>query len=343
MALPTNVRLEIRNNLYTYLQANAPIKNADAKVGLAKQLGYTVDQFGKTSSNINEWEVTVGNEFFRLKKMGLVEQTGWLWIMPNQSSVATQPQQTQPEPIDVAETQSEPVDVAETQPEPTVVVETQPEPTVVAETQPEPIVVVDNPEPMGVVETQPEPIVVAEPQEVLVETQIEPTVVVANPEPIVVAEIQPELVVVAEPQEVLVDIAKPEIALFECTGYLNSLIESTACYGNYDKASCDGCLIAYWCKPLTIQMQMEMQATLEKEQAKKKARTSLARKYGKVAIDTIMQSLKTNDAKLVQCVSPQSCALNGVSQIALNDSCFHIPHFGIVSTQSYSELSVLMG
>ncbi len=313
MALPTNVRLEIRNNLYTYLQANAPIKNADAKVGLAKQLGYTVDQFGKTSSNINEWEVTVGNEFFRLKKMGLVEQTGWLWIMPNQSSVATQPQQTQPEP------------------------------TVVAETQPEPIVVVANPEPMGVVETQPEPIVVAEPQEVLVETQIEPTVVVANPEPIVVAEIQPELVVVAEPQEVLVDIAKPEIALFECTGYLNSLIESTACYGNYDKASCDGCLIAYWCKPLTIQMQMEMQATLEKEQAKKKARTSLARKYGKVAIDTIMQSLKTNDAKLVQCVSPQSCALNGVSQIALNDSCFHIPHFGIVSTQSYSELSVLMG
>ncbi len=307
MALPTNVRLEIRNNLYTYLQANAPIKNADAKVGLAKQLGYTVDQFGKTSSNINEWEVTVGNEFFRLKKMGLVEQTGWLWIMPNQSSVATQPQQTQPEPIDVAETQPEPVDVAETQPEPTVVVETQPEPTVVAETQPEPIVVV------------------------------------ANPEPIVVAEIQPELVVVAEPQEVLVDIAKPEIALFECTGYLNSLIESTACYGNYDKASCDGCLIAYWCKPLTIQMQMEMQATLEKEQAKKKARTSLARKYGKVAIDTIMQSLKTNDAKLVQCVSPQSCALNGVSQIALNDSCFHIPHFGIVSTQSYSELSVLMG
>ncbi len=277
MALPTNVRLEIRNNLYTYLQANAPIKNADAKVGLAKQLGYTVDQFGKTSSNINEWEVTVGNEFFRLKKMGLVEQTGWLWIMPNQSSVATQPQQTQPEP------------------------------TVVAETQPEPIVVVANPEPMGVVETQPEPIVVA------------------------------------EPQEVLVDIAKPEIALFECTGYLNSLIESTACYGNYDKASCDGCLIAYWCKPLTIQMQMEMQATLEKEQAKKKARTSLARKYGKVAIDTIMQSLKTNDAKLVQCVSPQSCALNGVSQIALNDSCFHIPHFGIVSTQSYSELSVLMG
>jgi hypothetical protein len=79
MDITAQIRNTVRNALPSFLNANAPIRNIEAKASLLKQLGFTSDQFGFTDSGVSKIEILIGNEFFRLKKMGQVEQDGWIW------------------------------------------------------------------------------------------------------------------------------------------------------------------------------------------------------------------------------------------------------------------------
>ena len=61
------VRNNVRSSLLPFLNANAPIRNIEAKASLLRQLGYTRDQFGFSDSGVSKIEILIGNEFFRLK------------------------------------------------------------------------------------------------------------------------------------------------------------------------------------------------------------------------------------------------------------------------------------
>ena len=87
MDITAQIRNTVRTALPAFLDANAPIRNIEAKAGLLKQLGFTSDQFGFTDSGVSKIEILIGNEFFRLKKMGQVEQDGWIWKVCKDQSV----------------------------------------------------------------------------------------------------------------------------------------------------------------------------------------------------------------------------------------------------------------
>ena len=86
------VKEAIKDSLLPFLQINSPIRNSVARALLLNQLGFTKDQFGYTESGGSKIENLIGSEFHRLKKLGKVDQEGWIWkVIPDSSNAQTQP------------------------------------------------------------------------------------------------------------------------------------------------------------------------------------------------------------------------------------------------------------
>jgi hypothetical protein len=277
------VRNTVRSSLLPFLNANAPIRNIEAKAKLLRELGYTKEQFGFSDSGMSKIEILIGNEFFRLKKMGQVEQDGWIWkVVANPSAQAVQPTQEAVQPIE------------------------QEDQTTQEEVQP-----------------------IEEIQMVVAGNDQEPVV---NEEPI-----EDRLQVVN-----IDDLINPAISnrLLACDGYRNSLIESTACYGNFDKSQCNGCLLAFWCSPFTAQLKAEKKADRQAKRQAKSAKEALLEKYADKKdsltsllgyIGNAVEIVNTSDATTY-------CMFSFNIEIPKNEKCVFVKNFGVISMSIYNEI-----
>lgn len=266
------VRNNVRSSLLPFLNANAPIRNIEAKVLLLGQLGYTRDQFGFSDSGVSKIEILIGNEFFRLKKMGKVEQDGWVW-------------------------------------------------KVVSNTTSQVVNTVQDSEEIQPVEVQP------------VEIQEEIQMVV-NEEPVVNED---RLQVVS-----IEDLINPALSnrLLACDGYRNSIIESTPCYGNYDKSQCNGCVLAYWCSPFTTQMKAEKKAERQAKKLAKNAQVALLEKYAdkSVSLNNLL-NLIDNAVEMVNTSKEDTyCMFTFNIKIAEKEKCMFVKNFGVIAMSVYNEI-----
>jgi hypothetical protein len=271
------VRNNVRSSLLPFLNANAPIRNIEAKASLLRQLGYTRDQFGFSDSGVSKIEILIGNEFFRLKKMGQVEQDGWVWkVVANPST-------------QVVNTVQE--DVAD-------------EDLAVATIQEEIQMVVSVEEPVAL------------------QDQVEE---------------DNKLQVVS-----LDDLINPALSnrLLACDGYRNSIIESTSCYGNYDKTACNGCMLAFWCSPFTANLKAEKKAERQAKRQAKNAKEALFEKYADKSVS--LTNLLTHIANAVEITNtseePSYCMFTFNIPITKNEKCMFVKNFGILAMSVYNEI-----
>jgi hypothetical protein len=272
--ITTQVRNTVRNALPSFLNANAPIRNIEAKAKLLSELGYTREQFGFTDSRVSKIEILIGNEFFRLKKMGQVEQDGWIW------KVLT----TQANPIQQNHVAQQQNHVAQE----------------------------DN-------VAQEENHVAQEENHVA--------------QPVV------EMVVQEEPEEEQEDLFISN-RLLACDGYRNSLIESTECYGNYDKTQCAGCLLAFWCSPFTAQKKEERKADRQAKRQAKSAKEALLEKYADKKDNlTNLLGLIKNAVEMTNTTDQATfCMFNLTVEIAPNEKCMFVRNYGVISMSTYNEI-----
>lgn len=288
--ITAQVRNNVRSNLVPFLNANAPIRNIEAKALFLRQLGYTRDQFGFSDSGVSKIEILIGNEFFRLKKMGQVEQDGWVWkVLSNQ----------------VAPAQVAPVQVAQ--------VETSEE-------------IVSVQEEVAPVQEEVAPVPVQE------EVVQEMVISVEDAQPI-----EEEQVVVT-----LDDLINPIISnrLLSCDGYRNSLIESTPCYGNYDKSQCNGCLLAYWCNPFTTQLKADKKAERQAKRQAKSAKEALLEKYASQSETlTNLLALIGNAVEITNAAETTTyCMFNPSLPIEVGGKCMFVRNFGVICLEVYNEI-----
>lgn len=281
------VRNSVRTALLPFLQANAPIRNIEAKAMLLNQLGFTKDQFGYTDTGISRIEVLIGNEFFRLKKMGQVEQEGWIWMLAGQSAQATPA--TQAPRIQRQATQVE-FDI--------------------------PVVLEDE-----------EPIVN---EEVIIEEAV------VNEAPVVAMVTQTTTVIETPANEN----TQPNHRLLQCEGYRNSLIESTACYGTYSKNDCNGCLLAFWCKPFTEQVKALRREERQAKTQSKNEKEAFLEKYNHKTLDVL--NLIANIGSAVELTKKSTdtalpCFLSD-KEIANGEKYYFVINFGIVSKEIYDQV-----
>ena len=264
------VRNTVRSSLLPFLNANAPIRNIEAKAKLLRELGYTKEQFGFSDSGMSKIEILIGNEFFRLKKMGQVEQDGWIWkVVANPSAQEeTQPTQEETQPIEEIQ-------------------------MVVGANDQDPVV---------------------------------------NEEPV-----EDRLQVVT-----IDDLINPALSnrLLACDGYRNSLIESTACYGNFDKSQCNGCLLAFWCSPFTAQLKAEKKADRQAKRQAKSAKEALLEKYAdKKDSLTSLLGLIGNAVEIVNTSDATTyCMFSFNIEIPKNEKCVFVKNFGVISMSIYNEI-----
>ena len=238
-----------REAILPMLKNTQPIKSGALKQHIITSLGYTRDQFGYTQSGGSKIENLISSEIFSLKQKGMIAQeNNLLTIVENQNVQAPLIVETQPIIVETQPMVEMPV-IEETAIETEVLVETQPiieEPSIVVETQP-------------TIETQP----------MVVETQpiIEEPSMVVKTQPII--EIEPTLVI--ETRSLIVEETREE-KLLACDSFRNSLIEATACYGNYNKSDCTACLLSKWCVSYTEQVKAQRK---EERQARQQAKTSI--------------------------------------------------------------------
>jgi len=263
------VRNSVRTALLPFLEANAPIRNIEAKSMLLTQLGFTKEQFGYTDTGISRIEVLIGNEFFRLKKMGLVEQTGWVWMVVNQGLNSSKVDQ----PIE------------------------------------EPVV---NQEPIQ--ETIEESI--EEPIEEAIEESIE--------EPVITA---------------VIDNTR-QSKLLDCVGFRNSLIESTACYGTYNKNECGGCLLSKWCMPYTEQIKAQKKIERQAKVTAKNEKDLFLDKYKDKAVEVLALIANIGEAVELKNESAKTnipCFLTN-KLIANGETYYFVINFGVISKEIYDQV-----
>ena len=275
------VRNNVRSSLLPFLNANAPIRNIEAKASLLRQLGYTRDQFGFSDSGVSKIEILIGNEFFRLKKMGQVEQDGWVWkVVANPSTQVANPVQE-----DTQTTTDEDLAVATIQEEIQMVVSVE------------------------------EPVAIQE------QVQVEE---------------DNKLQVVS-----LDDLINPALSnrLLACDGYRNSIIESTACFGNYEKTGCEGCMLAFWCSPFTANSKAEKKAERIAKRQAKNAKEALFEKYADKSVS--LTNLLTHIGNAVEITNtseePSYCMFTFNIEIPKGSKCMFVKNFGILAMSVYNE------
>ncbi len=128
--------------------------------------------------------------------------------------------------------------------------------------------------------------------------------------------------------------------LLSCEGYRNSLIESTPCYGTFDKKECSGCLLAFWCSPFSSQRKEEKkQERIAKKQAKS-AKESLFEKYAYKgeSLKTLLENV--GEAKFVdnQTKEVTLCMFDSKTEIQPEESCVFVKNIGIISKALYNEI-----
>jgi len=278
------VRNNVRSSLLPFLQANAPIRNIEAKALFLRQLGYTKEQFGFSDSGVSKIEILIGNEFFRLKKMGQVEQDGWVWKILSNAPVVNTPTPVVNAPVEQEQVEQE------------------------------------NP------------------------VQIQEMVVVATDDNHQVIATDDSNQVVADEQVIvsLDDLINPALnnRLLSCDGYRNSIIESTACYGNYDKNQCNGCLLAFWCSPFTTQKKEEKKAERQAKKQIKTAKETLLDKYAdkRDNLTNLLNLIGTAVEIVNGTETTTNCMFNSAIQIAPFEKCMFVRNFGILSIEIYNEI-----
>lgn len=249
------IKISIKQAMLPMLETLSPIKSADYKQQLISSLGFTRDQFGFVSgSNVSKLEKFISDEFWKLKQEGKTTQNGTTWLIANQSNIM------------IVEPTIE-IEKPAVETQPMVSIQTQPKRHIIPMTFIE-IEEVVNEAPVMVVETQPEPVMI---EETTIETQpiieIEEPSMVVKTQPII--EIEPTLVI--ETRSLIVEETREE-KLLACDSFRNSLIENTACYGNYNKSDCTACLLSKWCVSYTEQVKAQRK---EERQARQQAKTSI--------------------------------------------------------------------
>jgi len=128
--------------------------------------------------------------------------------------------------------------------------------------------------------------------------------------------------------------------LLSCEGYRNSLIEATACYGNYDKKDCNGCILSFWCSPFTSKKKEEKKAERQAKKQAKSAKESLFEKYASKAdsLKTLLENISTAKELKNKTGTVAVCMFDGNTVIQPEESCIFVKNIGIISLALHNEI-----
>jgi hypothetical protein len=118
------------------------------------------------------------------------------------------------------------------------------------------------------------------------------------------------------------------------------LIEATACYGNYDKNQCNGCLLAFWCSPFTTNLKLEKKAERQAKRQAKEAKEVLLEKYAdkKESLTNLLNHI-SNAVEITNTSDEASyCMFSLNIPIPKGNKCMFVRNFGILSLEVYNEI-----